>query len=118
MTDDLDRLADQLADIGRRQALLDGERIMVKERLRALVGDGSRPTRPSGANGVRRNSRAEGDERVLALLREGPKRQAELVRATTLSRSSIGSKLAKLRESNLAAPDESGLWSLTPPASP
>ena len=115
MSAELVRLAQKLVD-------LDREAEETRNAMRRLLANGADPTpNPtrrrgprSGGGGMRDHllaKAAAAEEAIVALLREGPKRLAEIMAALNSAGSTTGQRLARLSEKGFIQRGDDGLWS-------
>ena len=111
---DLVELAKELVKLDQRAEEIRGA---MRKLLSTRTGDASLcPARPQGApwgkgrEAIQAHSKEE-DAKVLDLLKHGPQRQVEIVKAIGSKPTTLQFRLKRLAEKGLVARNEGGLWS-------
>jgi Bacterial regulatory protein, arsR family len=111
---DLVRLA---ADFVRLTGELEATRASMRKLL--LNGEGGksaapflRPTRPASGGSRHPNAKAAqaAEDRILELLKGGPKRLSEIAEATEAKQSTLSERMRRLRQLGQVAPAGGGAW--------
>jgi DNA invertase Pin-like site-specific DNA recombinase len=112
-----------LVDLAQEYVRLSSELEFVRRCMKAALANGedsdaSNPTRRrgarSGGGGMRDQllaKAAEAEALIVSLLKDGPKKQTEIMAATGAPQSTTGQRLARLSEKRLVQRGDDGLWS-------
>jgi uncharacterized membrane protein len=118
-----------LLELATKYVSLTAELEETRRAMRALLGNGAegepandppRPTkraaRPARASGKRARAlraAAKAEEAIVDLLKGRPMRQAELIKATSASPTTVQQRLVRLKEKGAVERDDAGLWSVS-----